>query len=356
MGNADPIVISLDSIKSRMEARLKQETAEEEQKRKEDVEKQMQEGKCKLIPFPTCATQPFRSELTIERHPLFVVNAFKGDCFVHERTVEHPQTREPVIQRIMVGTLEKKSTRTYGVLKQVHQGLFYKLLKLWGEQGYPLDGSRGAVSTTVYDLVVALRGDDAAHHYQRTRRLLRDLSSIPIVFENAYTWQGLQDLDEFTLLADVKWNVRKLDKETLRPRQGGSSKVKITFSETVTEGFLRKNVKQLLWNPYAELGGQGRGRRAEIARLLYPLLDHELSTKDQYHIRLTTLSERLGLASHAYKSLRVRPFIQAIKLLHGKPILGEKYKLQMKLTESADGEDFILEARRAAYQLKLQGV
>lgn len=327
--------------------RAKRRRAQEEA---QDVAQQKCEGNCSLIPFPQVATQPFRSELVLERHPLFVVNAFKDDCFIHERTVEHPESGEPIVQRVMVGKTDVQG-KSYGVLKQVHQEVFYKLLKLWGDQGYPLEGTLGVIKTTVYDLVRALRGNDAAPHYRRVKELIRDLSSIPITLENGYTWQGLQDLDEFSLIADVKWNVRKLNKETLRPKQGGISNVKIFLSETVTEGFLRKNVKQLLWQPYAALG-----KRAQIARLLYPILDYELASKDHFHIALRPLAARLGMAIQRYKSDRKRPFAQAIKHLQGKPILGEKYKLHLQLTDAADGDDVILKASRRAFQLEFQGV
>jgi len=334
-----------------------QERATEEAKadQRRELLKQQREGRCNLIPLPQVATQPFRAELVLESHPLFVVNAFKGDHFTYERTVYHPDSREPIVQSVRIGKLDASDKKSYGVLKQSHQQVFYKLLKLWGEQGYPLDGSYGVVSTTVYDLVKALRGDDAAHHYQRVRRLLHELASIPICYENAYTWQGLQDLEEFRLVGDIRWVVRKLDKQTLRPRPGGTSKVEILISKTVTEGFLNKHVKQLLWQPYSSLGSEGSGRRAELARLLYPLLDHELANKDTYHVALTSLARRFGMVPQRYRSDRRRPFVQAIRPLNGKEILGSRYKLDVKLVDSKDGEDYVLIARRAPYQLKLKG-
>jgi len=330
----------------------KRATEEAKEGRLHEIQTQKQEGRCDLTPLPKIPTHPFRAELIVESHPLFVVNSFKGNKFSYERTVYHPGSGEPVIQNICVG---KKDDRSLGVLKQKHQQIFYRLLQLWGDQGYPLDGSSGVIVTSVYDLVKALSGDDAAHHYRRVRRLLDDLSAIPIRFENAYTWQGMDDFEEFKLLGDIRWSARKLDKRTLRPRSGGMSRVKVQLSEAVTESFLCKHVKILLWQPYASLGGQGSGRRAELARLLYPVLDHELANKDKYHVTLTSLAARFGMAPQPYRSLRRRPFIAAIRLLHGKAILSSRYKLEILLTDSKDGEDDILVARRAPHQLKLPG-
>lgn len=340
---------TLETVTASLIARAKQRHDEETVR---DIEQQKEEGRCNLIPLPNVATQPFRSELTLERHPLFVVDSFKGNCFLYERSVKHPESGEEVIQRIAIGQVGQ---RTFGVLKQVHQEVFYKLLKLWGEKGHPLDGSRGVLHTTVYELVTYLRGNDASPHYQRVRTLLRELNSIPITFENAYTWQGIQDLKEFTLIDGIQWDTRSLDKKSLRPKAGGKSEVSILFSKTVTEGFTRKNIKQLLWSAYASIGS-GKGRKASLARLLYPMLDYELASKDQFHISLCALAKRFGLPQWPYRSKRKEKFLPSLRFLQGKPILSERYQLDLHLSDSADGSDFILHAKRTPYQLTLQGI
>ena len=336
----------MDRGKDYYQNKLKHLQQLEREDRKDDVKKQIKKGECSITPLPVVATQPFRSDLTLERHPLFVVNGYKENFFIHEREVKHPDSGEVIVQRVMVGKLTKESKQSYGVLKQVHQEIFYKLLKLWGELGYPLEGKNGVIETTVYQIVMYLKGHDTAPLYNRVRHLLRDLSSIPITLENAYTWQGVHDLDEFTLVEGVIWNGRKLDKATMLPKPGKESKVRIKISETITSGFLHKEMKQILWRPYSELGGQGKGRRAEVARLLYPLLDYELSSKKSYHIALKALFRRLGMKSHQYRSKRREKLLPALNQLQGKPILAEKYKLDLTLRASSDGQDYILVASR----------
>jgi hypothetical protein len=209
------------------------------------------------------------------------------------------------------------------------------------------------IDISAYELVTKLRGSDAPKHYARVRTLLRELHSIPITLENAYTWQGVGDLEEFTLLGEVHWQLRKIDPATQRPIVGGKSQVRVLLSSVITEGFLRKNIKQLLYGPYLELGEGKYGRRAEIARLLYPLLDHELANKDNYHVRLASLAERLGMATKAYRSKRHEQFIGAIRALNGKPICAEQFRLRVELRDSEDADDYVLVARREAHQLGL---
>lgn len=315
-----------------------------------EIEQQKAAGRCNLIPFPAVATQPFRSELNIEKYPLFVVNFFKEDWWEYTRTLKHPNSGESVIQKITVGKLDK-TDRARGVLKQTHQQIFYKLLRLWGEKDYPIveryDEEKkekiafGVIETTVYELVTYLRGNDSAKHYHKVQHILQDLAAIPIVCECQYEWQKTKDRLQFTLLGGISWKELKINPNTRRPLQDGASRVIISFSPFVTEGFLRKNVKQLLLTPYEELG-----RKAEIARLLYPMLDYELSEKEFYHITLINLEERLGLLHRPSKEHRKRIFTSALKKLNGRPILGEQFTLGIHLRLTKDGDDYCLEAKR----------
>lgn len=333
-----------------MEKRI---AAEEQSKSETEVAEQKADGRANVIPMPRVATQPFRTELTVERHALFVSNGFKGDFWRYERTVTHPESDEPVIQRVTVGKIHDKD-RPRGVLTQAHQEVLYTVLKLWDEQGYKLSSiGQGIIELFPHELVMKLRGSDSAKDYERVRRLLRDLHSIPITIENGYTWQGVRDLEEFTLLGEVHWQLRKVDSVTHRPRTSGKSLVRIFLSSVLTESFLRKNIKPLLYGPYQELGIGKHGRRAEVARLLYPLLDHELATKDAYHVRLAALAERFGLAENNFRSQRREQFACAVQSLNGKPILSEKFQLSVKLQDSEDGRDYVLVARRVPNQLVL---
>jgi hypothetical protein len=321
-----------------------------------EVSAVVESGRCSnLIPFPRLPSLPVRVELTLEQLPLFVVNAYKGESRTLTLTLTL-EDGETVEQTFSVGAVSEGG-RSYGVLKQTHQEAFYRLLHVWGERGYPLNGDGlGVLELTAYDLVVMLRGNDAEHHYRRAKELVNELASIPVSMRNVRTRRGVCNEEDFRLIHLDTWSERKVDTKTRRPKEGGHSKVRILFSRFVTDGFLRGHVKALMLGAYDSLGADNTGRRAEVARLLYPILDRELATKQKYHCRLTTLAERLGLVPQRYKSDRARPFAQAVRLLDGKPILGERHSMRVTLRESADGEDYVLEATRAAWQPWLPGV
>ncbi len=221
---------------------------------------QLDEGRCTVVPLPRVPTRPFRTELTIEQNSLFVANNFQGESFVREARAKDPATGEEVLRRMTVGKLHA-TDRARGVLKQIHQDVFYKVLELWGQQGYPVGKVRGRAYGTLrvsaYKLV-----DDNARAYRRTRELLRDLAAIPIVLENVYTWQGLKDREEFSLLAEVAWSEKELDEEGMPATGRNRSFVTIMLSSLVTDGFLARHIK-VLWDSRTSRSG----RAAAAARL-----------------------------------------------------------------------------------------
>ena len=337
---------AFQQIADRQQAeKVAQEKAVVEQKRQE----QIKAGACTVVPFPKRAkTKPFRSELTIEQSSLFVANRYRKKHFSREWELEAP-SGTIVYRRLTVGK-SNKDDESRGVLKQIHQDVFYQLLKLWGEHGYKLgevDGKTyGSLTTSVYQLVTAIRKNDSVREYRRVQNLLQDMTSIPVVLETERPDKGEKDRNQFTLLDAVRWDGKKLDNKTLRPKPGGESKVTILFSSMVTEGFLNKHYKTLLGEPYRSLGAPKRGGRGELARLLYPYLDAQLATKTNFHIKLRALAERFGLTQHRKMSHRKRQFATAIAALNGKPIKSEDHVLKVHLRESSEDDDYVLVAKR----------
>ena len=321
-----------------------EEKALAEATRERNHSEQVQNGSCTIVPFPRkVRTEPFRSELTIEQSSLFVANGYKKKHFTREWTLRG-KNGDIVKRKLAVGKVNNKD-EPRGVLKQVHQDVFYQLLQLWGKHGYKLGeyegDAYGVLKISPYELVTSLRGSNNSDHYGRVQGLLRDMASIPVVVENEYPDRREKDRIEFTLLNAVEWKELAVDMDTHRPKPGGKSEVTILFSSMVTEGFLDKHYKTLLGAPYRSLGKKG-----ELARLLYPYLDAQLATKDHFHIKLQALAERFGLTQHTRLSYRKRQFENAVKSLNGKMIKSEEYVLRVSLRESIEEDDYIFVAKR----------
>lgn len=351
--SVDPSITSLDALLVEITAQRELQIAQAKESQQRDQERkradQIASGRCAVVPPPNVPTQPFRSELSVEQNSIFVSNDYKENFFERRWVSTAHGSSEPVAHRLLVGKVNSKG-RERGVLTQTHQDLFYKILHLWGRHGYNVAEMNGLIyggfTMSAYELMMELRGENSATVYDRIRDLLRDLVSIPIVLENTYTWRGLVNRDEFTLLGDVNWKECEINPDTGRPIRDRASEVAILISPRVTEGFLNKHIKMILGKPYESLGPSAKGNRGEIARLLYPFLDAQLASKDEFHIRLDALMDRFALTRYPYKSKRREKMAFSIKVLDGQLILGERYILRVSLREATDGTDYVLVARR----------
>lgn len=212
-----PAPAALEKQWAEQERREKAVAAKAEPQKDAPIEAQIEVGRCAIIPFPHVPTRPFRSEIGIEQSSVFVANSFKDASFERVWELEHPTSKEPIRRTLRVGQIDDMD-RPWGVLNQSHQDLFYVLLEIWGKAGYPIvkDAKgkvRGTLTLSGYELVMAMCGDNAGHHYRRVRALLRCLHKVPILVKNVYLWQGLHDEEEFTLIDGFSWHQRKYEND-----------------------------------------------------------------------------------------------------------------------------------------------
>jgi len=320
------------------------EKAKKEEQALLEIEEQKIEGKCKLIPFPVKENK-VRSDLTIERHALFAANTFKGDFRTHERKIRDPKTGEISTLRVEIGD-PTGHIRGAGVLKQKHQEAFYKLSQIWAMENYQIKESKeklsGYIELSPYDLVQKLRGDSGGRTYKQALQLLTEMSVIRVNIKKLNINNKTCSLQNFTLLS-YEWDAKDFNEETIKCLPGGKARVRINFSDFITNNFLRKNIKSLTLGPYLSLRDHGR---KGVAQLLYTMLDYELSTKDRFNISLVKLCKRLGLAQYGFKSKRKEKLKGSIDAVNGTAILGGKHRIDCYLTESGDGKDWILIAQK----------
>lgn len=312
---------------------------------RKEVQSQKKAGMCNIVPFPVSdPNKKIRTELTIERHALFASNTFKGDFRAYQREMFDPETGTPLIVRVEIGD---PKGRVHGVLTQKHQEILYKIFEIWGNEGYKLSESdgliQGTLSCSVYELIKILRVDDSSRHYNDVQELLSEMATIRVRIETINKSTGKGSAKHFSLLS-YEWHTKQFNKTRLRRNQENkSSKVYIKLSSFITESFLGKQIKPLMLKPYLDLkdrGGKG------LAQLLYSMLDYELASKDEYHISLSKLADRLGATKYRFKSLRRQKLEPSLKSLKNTMILDAKYRLQINLRESNKKDDFILNVKK----------
>ena len=319
------------------EVSLQRFTEARAEKQKKDRQRQLQLGFCDKV-LPSLESGIITSALAVDKNRIFVVNSFREKYRVFEREIRTPLNKV-VTQRVFVGRTPK-SNAVHGVLKQKHQEAMYELFRLWVERGRRLitvnDEPRAFMVATVRQLAKTICGSTGGRSYHYVRNVLRDMSSIPIHIENAYTSNGLATL-EFSILGEVTWSSRK----------GGASEVYIQFSPITTKSFLDGYVRGFSLDVYKEIGKGSQGPHKAAAMVLYDLLDVELSKEKQvYSISLTRLLSILGLCAYQHKSKRKGKMTPVIEAVNGREICGGKHLLSVVLYFSKNLNDYVLEAHK----------
>lgn len=325
-------------------ARIDLHTKKQEKKERTEAEvtRQIEAGKCNLIPFPDLESK-IRTDLNIERHSIFASNTFQGDLRIIEREYD-TRSGDKVTSRVRVGDADGV---VKGVLKQKHQEAFYKLLEEWAKQGYPVikdgDECHASIHLSAYELVKIITGDDCGRHYREVLILMKEMASIRVNIKNHYEKADYAETEDFSLLS-YRWKSKQFNEKTLLPHPSGDSVVKILLSPSVTTNFLKKRIKPLMLKPYLKL----KDSKAGLGQLLYSMLDYELSRKPTHHITLVLLSKRLGLTEYKHKSQRKRRIEPSVTALKGIELLDSKYSLKTGLVESKDKTDWVLVSERVS--------
>lgn len=321
--------------------RCMQQKQEQEQR---ETQRQLELGFCDTI-YPSSRLGNIKAELTADKNRIFVVDSFSGNSREHERKIKTP-FGESLVQKVLVGRT-KGGKKEYGVLKQKHQAVMYELFRFWaqGERRLVQVGGkpRAFIITTAYHLAKAICNNDSSKSYQYIRDILRDLASIPIFIQNAYTSNGISEV-EFTILGEFGWRTRR--RKNTDPKQN-LSQIHIQFSDIATEGLVHGYVKDFSFDIYKKIGGTERqGKHKTTAAALYSFLDTELISKETYNISLINLFDELGMSSYKYKSKRREKIASAIQSLSGVEICGGTHHLDISLRYSKELNDYIIEAKR----------
>ena len=321
--------------------RYVQEKQKQEQK---ETQRQLELGFCDAI-HPPSRSGNIKAELTADKNRIFVVDSFSGNSREYERKIKTP-FGESLVQKVLVGRT-KGGKKEYGVLKQKHQAVMYELFRFWaqGERKLVQVGGkpRAVIITTAYHLAKAICNNDSSRSYQYIREILRDLASIPIFIQNAYTNSGISEI-EFTILGEFGWRTRR--RKNADSKQN-LSQIHIQLSDIATRGLVHGYVKDFSLDVYKKIGGTERqGKHKTTAATLYSFLDTELISKETYNISLINLLGELGMRSYEYKSQRKEKIASAIQTLNGVEICGGTHYLDVSLRYSKELNDYILEAQR----------
>jgi hypothetical protein len=244
-----------------------------------------------------------RSELNIEKFPLFTTSQFKGKS--REYTREERTSLGEIQKRTVV--IGKIAGNEIGILRILDLKCFYALVKIWEEAGKPSDES---VSFSVHRISKILGKSWSGRSYDQIKGSLERLRKIPIdwirAFKNKDSDDTLKVLETFTILDDLK----------LIEREKGEVVVE-AYSSFRFNRHLLSNLSSNYSKPVS-LDTIFRFKR-DVSILLYLHLDLIMSKRTNYSRRLENLIVQdldLG-ATYEYPSYRKRIIQPALDELLG---------------------------------------
>jgi hypothetical protein len=214
-----------------------------------------------------------RSELNIEKFPLFTTSQFKGKS--REYTREERTSLGEIQKRTVV--IGKIAGNEIGILRILDLKCFYALVKMWEEAGKPYDEN---VSFSCHRIAKILGKSWSGRSYSQIKGSLERLRKIPIDWIRAFKNKGSDDtlkvLETFTILEDLK----------LVEREKGEVVVE-AFSSFRFNKHLLSNLSSNYSKPVS-LDTIFRFKR-DISILLYLHLDLIMSKRTDYSRRLENL-------------------------------------------------------------------
>lgn len=251
-----------------------------------------------------------RSELNLEKNPVFTVSSYKKksrEIVLRETSPEGEITE----RRIIIGkTAQGVET---GVLNTSHFKVYLALLELWDKAGRPV---LEPVHFTILRVLKRLGMKDSGEEYRRLKRWLRDLRQIPISFIQSFyiPKKGeYRDLSDITILNHLRIYERKEIGRQKKIRGYGEFR----FDDYIIEGLINNYVHPLRLDVIKSFK-----KHKDLAILLYTFIDRNLAFKDEFEIGLERLFEILDLSQkHVRKPYdRKKVLDPVVKELQGKEL------------------------------------
>lgn len=228
--------------------------------------------------------RPFFSQGLIEK-TIFLPNSSRKKSYVVAENQEY---------QLSIGTVGGK--KEFGILKIRHRDVLYALLRLWAENNWKTteyeiknaDNTKivirtGYVKTNRHEILsLILKKRPGKKDYDSLMDTLWDLKTIPINLID----KKEKDISKiFSLLNSFSFNKKDVYGE-----------LTIYFNEEITKNYYRKKDLKL---KYLETF---RNFKSEVASILYPVVDRNLSQMSKYSVKIEKLCEQTGLSKYKYIS------------------------------------------------------
>lgn len=278
-----------------------------------------------------------RSELNIEKWPIFTTSSFKGKSreFSREVTTGDGKT---LSQKVIIGRIADKEV---GVLRTFEMKGFYALVKIWEEAKKPTNQN---VSFSLHQIAEILRREWGRTTYRQIQNMIDRLRFTPIKW--IYSWKQRNDNKEysledgFTILADKKIFEKK------ESNQRVFSFSSFRFHEAILKNLIENHTKPVYLDIILNF-------KKEISVLLYRHIDLVMADKNYYERTTEGLFNDLDLSEYKYPSKRKQLLTPALKELEGSE-LSTGMISRADLEKTTDGKDWKVVFRKSRKGLKIE--
>ena len=286
---------------------------------------------------PLQEKKTIRSELNIEKWPIFTTSSFKGRSreFSREITTEDGKI---LSKKVIIGKIADKEA---GVLRTFEMKGFYALVKIWEEARKPINQN---VNFSLHQIAEILKREWGRTTYRQIQNMIDRLRFTPIKW--IYSWKQAKDdkeyslEDGFTILADKKIFEKKESKQRV------FSFSSFRFHEAILKNLIENHTKPVYLDTILNF-------KKEISILLYRHVDLVMADKNYYERKTKGLFKDLDLTEYSRPSKRKQLLSPVLKELEGAE-LSTGMISQAKLEKTTDGKDWKVLFRKSRKGLKLE--
>lgn len=278
-----------------------------------------------------------RSELNIEKWPIFTTSTFKGKSREFSRDVTTLDGKM-VSRKVVIGKIADKEV---GVLRTFDMKGFYALIKLWEEAGKPTDKN---VHFALHKIAEILKREWGRTTHRQIRNMIDRLRFIPIKW--ICSWRQRDSDKEFSL--ENGFTILE-DKQIFEKKETGQMEFSFSsfrFHKEIIKNLLENYTKPIYLDIIINF-------KKEISILLYRHVDLIMADKNHYERNTENLFIDLGLGEYSYPSKRKQLLEPVLQELEGVE-LSTGILSEIKLEKTQDEKDWKVIFRKSKKRIHIE--
>lgn len=287
--------------------------------------------------IPLEQRKEIRSELNVEKWPLFTTSQFKGKSREITREIIL-ENGDRALRKVTIGRLNKEEV---GVLRIPEYKIFCILVKLWEEAGKPTVKS---VNFALHKIASQLDIEWSGRTHKNIHQALARLRGIPLIWEDSFYQKETDTTDKLIDYINILEELEIFDRRHNKQTYFAFSSFK--FNKRILSNLINNYTKPLYLSVIMEL-------KKEISVLLYRHIDIIMADKNHYERNTANLFIDLGLSEYNRPSKREQLLKPVLKELEGIE-LSTGILFYVGLEKTVDGKDWKVVFKKSKSKTKIE--